>query len=210
MLACGHAFGTINITYYMASSTIRCPVCRAGLNKKMKDQSIPKHIRTEIKEKVKASILEEREEMERQDAEVARSVLLEGGIMELISNGLGINMPEEARSFMDNHFPITMTVYLMGQVSRSIISYRDVADPATGVVSRRASSTRVIEDATFDQREIPLFSIGGMRYILQEPPPPYVARPPPHTSPYVAPSRGGASMCSPLQARERDCLFHAR
>lgn len=118
VLPCGHAFGAMNITYYMASSTMRCPVCRAGLNKKIKDRSLPKHIRNEIKEKVKESLKEEREEMERQDAEVARNVLLEGGIMELISNGLEMQIPDEARNFMDNHFPVTMTIYLMGQMTR--------------------------------------------------------------------------------------------
>lgn len=56
-LPCKHSFNAVGIIYHFAMSNMRCPVCRQGLNKKLRMTSIPSHLRKRIKQKVSLQIV---------------------------------------------------------------------------------------------------------------------------------------------------------
>jgi hypothetical protein len=56
-LPCGHRFSAMGLLYSMAISSMRCPCCRFGFDKKIQLTSVPKHVRDIFKTEITKSRL---------------------------------------------------------------------------------------------------------------------------------------------------------
>lgn len=107
---------------------------------------------------------------------MARETLLQGGLMEMLWGGFGVvggstvadaEIVEQNRMVMDAQFPFTLSIYIMGHTTRSVISYCTVENLATGQQGRRPVRATISEYSAFDVKEAPLFSIAPLQYTMQ-------------------------------------------
>lgn len=75
-LPCGHMFGALPLVYSFVTGTMRCPMCRQGVNKRMRASCFPKHLRGVVVGKTRE--LAEQERAERMDVDSLAII----GIME--------------------------------------------------------------------------------------------------------------------------------
>jgi hypothetical protein len=54
-LPCGHRFSALGVLYSMAISSLRCPCCRFGFDKKINLTCLPKHLRETFKTAIATS-----------------------------------------------------------------------------------------------------------------------------------------------------------
>lgn len=65
VLPCNHLFSCIPLLYYMATESMRCPICRAGHGKKrLRVSCLPEALRDPVNAKIVASMEEERAQLE--------------------------------------------------------------------------------------------------------------------------------------------------
>jgi hypothetical protein len=77
MLPCGHVFGAVAILHHMASTTMQCPMCRAGPDCKLDARSIPDHLRADIVRKRDRMERDGIDEQQREDAAMIFGMLRE-------------------------------------------------------------------------------------------------------------------------------------
>lgn len=124
-------------------------------------------------ESARSALERERREMDNESAEVARSVLLEGGLLEMLANagalttGMSEILAAQQRMLVDEQFPLSMSFYMMGHTTRTVISYCEVINADTGERQRRPVRATVSEYSTFDVKEAPLLSTGPLEYAVQ-------------------------------------------
>lgn len=76
-LPCGHSFHMVSLLMHFTMSDMRCPTCRCGFSKKLRQTCIPKHLRRKMAAIALASQRKEQEELLREDEALARQGQLE-------------------------------------------------------------------------------------------------------------------------------------
>lgn len=74
-LPCGHGFGAMQLTYAFARTNMRCPMCRAGSEKPLNPECIPRHFRELMMKHIHAEKAKDRAEQNAQNMAVARTLV---------------------------------------------------------------------------------------------------------------------------------------
>lgn len=51
-MPCGHAFGVLPLLYHAVVGDMRCPVCRFGIERRMRPSCVPEHIRAQLSDQL--------------------------------------------------------------------------------------------------------------------------------------------------------------
>lgn len=79
VMPCGHMFSGIPLLYYMATESMRCPMCRYGCqNKTLRISCLPDHLSPAFQEKVRENL--EREIQEQEEASLEAAAILDAEI----------------------------------------------------------------------------------------------------------------------------------
>ena len=104
-LPCGHRFSALGIMYHFVLLDMRCPLCRDGINKRAKLNSIPPVFRKCMKSKLLCMREEEKVEQESLDAQAVLLVQQnDASDLEEWMSAISLMLAEESR--------VNMTVYM--------------------------------------------------------------------------------------------------
>lgn len=136
-LPCGHKFSSLSLAYHMCTRSMRCPMCRAGTDQRMRVSCIPEHIQRWAHHRSSPVCVPALHPCSQGNAHCARGLLgrvhrpFRERVREYIAGEMKeINQRDQemARSFfaqdnrsswdhsdLDEDFPMRMTVYIYGR-----------------------------------------------------------------------------------------------
>lgn len=75
LLPCGHKFSLLPLMYHSALGSMRCPICRAGVDKPMRPSCIPQPLRAKVVDRIQKISEQENRDMEQSNASAIDSAL---------------------------------------------------------------------------------------------------------------------------------------
>lgn len=78
VLPCGHMFGALTLVYQAMVVSMRCPMCRQGINRRMRPSCVPQHLRSIFMQGLNKVMEEEAREEDDRNRAAIQNIISEG------------------------------------------------------------------------------------------------------------------------------------